>query len=63
MSSIPLDHAFASVGTSAATAQLMVASIRRWEECRSRGRYPKADHLLIDADAGAAMGIAPDSGR
>jgi len=53
------NHALVSVGTAAATAQLAVASIRRWWECRGRERYPKADHLLIEADAGGCNGHRP----
>lgn len=53
------NHAVVSVGTSAATAPLAVASIRRWWEHAGRQRYPQAHHLLIEADAGGCNGHRP----
>ena len=53
------NHAVVSVGTSAATAQLAVASIRRWWEHAGRRRYPTARHRLIEADAGGCNGHRP----
>jgi len=53
------NHARVSVGTPAVTAQLAVASIRRGWEHGGRGRYPKAHHLLIEADAGGCNGHRP----
>ena len=48
-----------SVGTQAATAEFAVASIRRWWEQMGRAGYPKAHHLLIEADAGGCNGYRP----
>lgn len=53
------NHALVSVGTVATTAQLAVASIRRWWESCGRDRYPNARHLLIEADAGGCNGHRP----
>jgi len=53
------NHAVVSVGTSAATAQLAVASIRRWWEHAGRRRYPHAHQVLIEADAGGCNGHRP----
>ena len=53
------NHAVVSVGTAAATAQLAVASIRRWWEHAGRQRYPTAHHRLIEADAGGCNGHRP----
>ena len=53
------NQALVNVGTHAATAQLAVASVRRWWEQLSQARYPKARHLLIEADAGGCNGHRP----
>lgn len=53
------NHALVSVGTAAATAQLAVASIRRWWESHGRVRYANARHLLIECDAGGCNGHRP----
>lgn len=53
------NHALVSVGTQAATAEFAVASIRRWWEQVGQVRYPKAHHLLIEADAGGCNGHRP----
>lgn len=53
------NHALVSVGTLATTAQLAVASMRRWWASCGRGRYPNARHLLIEADAGRCHGHRP----
>jgi hypothetical protein len=43
-----------SVGITHDTAQFAVNSIRRWLEKMGRGRYPKANRLLITADCGGS---------
>jgi hypothetical protein len=53
------NHAFVSVGISAATPQFAVNSIRRWWNLFSKTRYPKAHHLLIEGDAGGCNGYRP----
>lgn len=53
------NHALVSVGTHAATAQLAVGAIRHWWEHVGRARYPAAQHLLIEADAGGCNGHRP----
>ena len=47
------------MGTSAATAQFAVASIRAWWQQVGRARYPQAQWLLIEADAGGCNGYRP----
>jgi hypothetical protein len=53
------NHAVVSVGTSAATPQFAVASIRGWWNSVGRARYPDAHHLLVEADAGGCNGHRP----
>ena len=37
-------------------SEFVVASIRHWWQQLGAGRYPKANHLLIEADAGGGNG-------
>lgn len=53
------NHALVSVGTSAATPQFAVASIRRWWGLFGKFRYPDARNLLVEADAGGCNGHRP----
>jgi hypothetical protein len=53
------NHALVGVGTSAATPQFAVASIRRWWDLFGNARYPDARHLLVEADAGGCNGHRP----
>lgn len=53
------NHALVNIGTSAATPQFAVASIRRWWELFGKLRYPNAQHLLVEADAGGCNGHRP----
>lgn len=50
------NHALVRVGQSAVTAEFAVASIKSWWQQFGRMRYPKARHLLIEADAGGCNG-------
>ena len=50
------NHALVTVGISAVTSELAVASIRHWWQQLGARRYPKATHLLIEADAGGCNG-------
>ncbi|WP_245535825.1 ISAzo13 family transposase [Thiorhodococcus drewsii] len=52
-------EALVNVGTSATTAAFAVTSIRHWWEQLGRARYPHAEHLLIEADAGGCNGYRP----
>jgi hypothetical protein len=45
-----------SVGTDHGTAAFAVATLRRWWEQVGRAAYPRADRLLITADAGGSNG-------
>ncbi len=47
---------FVNVGTDHDTATFAVASIRGWWRYEGRRLYPKADNLLITADAGGSNG-------
>lgn len=49
-------HALVRVGISAVTSEFAVASIRHWWKQFGARRYPKANHLLIEADAGGCNG-------
>ena len=49
-------HALVRVGISAVTSEFAVASIRYWWKQFGARRYPKANHLLIEADAGGCNG-------
>ena len=51
-----VNHALVRVGQSAVTSELAVASIRHWWKPFGARRYPKANHLLIEADAGGGNG-------
>lgn len=53
------NQALVNVGIHAATGQLAVTSIRRWWQQLGQARYPKASHLLIEADAGGCNGHRP----
>lgn len=50
------NHALVMVGQSAVTAEFAVASIRHWWKQFGTQRYPQANHLLIEADAGGCNG-------
>lgn len=50
------NHALVRVGQSAVTSEFAVVSIRRWWKQLGARRYPKANHLLIEADAGGCNG-------
>jgi len=45
-----------SVGTDHDTASFAVNAVRRWWKVMGRKRYPKANRLLITADAGGSNG-------
>ena len=47
------------VGTSANTPQFAVNAIRHWWEASGKVDYPKADHLMIEADSGGNNGHRP----
>jgi hypothetical protein len=47
-----------SVGTDHDTAAFAVATLRRWWEQAGRVAYPKAERLLVTADAGGPNGSA-----
>jgi len=49
-------HALVRVGISAVTSEFAVASLRHWWKQFGARRYPKANHLLIEADAGGGNG-------
>ena len=53
------NHALVTVGTSAATPQFAVASIRTWWHSVGPAHYPDAHHLLVEADAGGCNGHRP----
>jgi len=53
------NQGWVNVGTSAATPEFAVTSIRKWWQQVGTGRYPQADHLLIEADAGGCNGHRP----
>jgi hypothetical protein len=50
------NQALVKVGISAVTSKFAVASIRDWWKQFGARRYPKANHLLIEADAGGGNG-------
>jgi len=50
------DQALVNVGITHDTAEFAVASIQRWWRMLGRNRYPKAQRLLICADAGGSNG-------
>jgi hypothetical protein len=50
------NEGWVNVGISHNTAQFAVASIRGWWQKLGRGLYPRADRLLITADAGGSNG-------
>jgi hypothetical protein len=50
------DRALVNVGITHDTAEFAVASIQRWWRMLGRNRYPKAQRLLICADAGGSNG-------
>ncbi len=52
-----------SIGNEHDTAAFAVASIRNWWQARGRHDYPRARRLLITADGGVPMAIAPAAGR
>ena len=53
---IAANAGWVSVGIDHDTAAFAVNSIRRWYEAVGRGRYRKADRLLITADGGGSNG-------
>jgi len=53
------NHALVVVGKSAITAQFAVSSIKYWWEQIGHIRYPQANHLMIEADAGGCNGHRP----
>jgi hypothetical protein len=53
---IARDKALVNVGVSHDTAEFAVASIRRWWRMLGRRSYPRAQRLLICADAGGSNG-------
>jgi hypothetical protein len=53
---ISRDEALVNVGITHDTADFAVASIRRWWQMLGRKAYPKAERLLICADAGGSNG-------
>ena len=53
---IAANAGWVSVGIDHDTAAFAVNSIRRWYEAVGRGRYRKADRLLISADGGGSNG-------
>jgi hypothetical protein len=50
------NEGWVSVGDNADTAAFAVNSIRRWWEKMGRARFPKAERLMITADAGGSNG-------
>jgi hypothetical protein len=50
------DEGWVNVGISHDTAQFAVASIRGWWRMMGRVRYPRAEKLLLTADAGGSNG-------
>ncbi|MBU0498618.1 MAG: hypothetical protein KJ558_04980 [Gammaproteobacteria bacterium] len=53
------NHTFVNVGTSAATSEFAVASIRLWWQLYGMAHYQNAHHLLVEADAGGCNGHCP----
>ncbi len=47
------------VGTSANTPQFAVCAISHWWEHTGKEAYPKADHLMVEADSGGSNGHRP----
>lgn len=50
------NEGYVNVGINHDTGEFAVASIRRWWEHLGRRRYPKAEKILITADAGGSNG-------
>jgi len=53
------NRATVCVGKSADTPEFAVDAIDRWWDTEGKGAYPKADRLLILADAGGSHGAHP----
>lgn len=53
---VAADRALVNVGITHDTAEFAVASIQRWWRMLGKNRYPKAQRLLICADAGGSNG-------
>src|SRR5437870_596962 len=53
---ITADTGWVNVGTDHDTAAFAVESIRRWWKAAGQGDYPRAQRLLITADAGGSNG-------
>lgn len=56
---VQANQGWVNVGTSAATPEFAVASIRDWWQQVGIKRYPQGHHLLIEADAGGCNGYRP----
>ena len=50
------DEGWVNIGDTADTAEFAVESIRRWWNQMGRDRFPRAERLLITADAGGSNG-------
>lgn len=53
------NQGWVNVGTTAATPEFAVASLRDWWQQVGTQGYPQADHLLIEADGGGCNGHRP----
>lgn len=56
---VQTNQGWVNVGTSAATPEFAVASIRAWWQRLGIIHYPQGHHLLIEADAGGCNGHRP----